>query len=195
MGAMSSGDESTPSKYSQPHLNTGFLSPLANEKSSTNKELGFSPSIFLSRPNDSHTDNMQSSTSSPPSSAPIPIPRSDSISNAEDHDFGESSGHLEQLRPRSSSSGYNSDSCARGGDHLNSSRNGEDFVTSTPIKIDKENLRKRRGSTEDEEGVGWSPTILHNSGRKHLREANDVSLYWMQFLYEMSCPFMLCMCA
>lgn len=172
-----SGDESVlSSKYSQPHLNTGFLSPLANEKSSLNKELSFSPSIFLSRPDNSSA--MQSSTSSPPSSAPIPIPRSDSSSNVLNLDCRATLRHLEQLGPGSSSLGYDSDSCGRDGsmpDHLNNSGNGESFVTSTPIKNDKENLMSRKGSTEDEEGVGWSPTILQSSGRKHLREANDVS--------------------
>ena len=52
-----SGDESVvgqSSRTNHTYLNTGFLSPLANDKSSLNNQLsGFSPSIFLSRPDQS----------------------------------------------------------------------------------------------------------------------------------------------
>ena len=89
----------------------------------------------------------------------------------------------------SASPGYESDcphgDCPHGEsmDHLNSSvgsRTRDDFTTSTPIKLDKENLKKSAGSgTEDEEGTVWSPTVQHSSGRKHLREANDVSYFFV----------------
>lgn len=52
-----SGDESIvgrSSKTNHTYLNTGFLSPLSNDKSSLNNQMsGFSPSIFLSRPDQS----------------------------------------------------------------------------------------------------------------------------------------------
>ena len=46
---------------------------------------------------------------------------------------------------------------------------GGSFVTSTPIKCGKEN--QLRSSDSDE---GWSPTILLNKRRRHLREPNEV---------------------
>lgn len=47
-----SGDEVTTQERN--YLNTGFLSPLADEKSTVNnRQSGFSPSIFLSRPDHS----------------------------------------------------------------------------------------------------------------------------------------------
>ncbi len=48
-----SGDETVSAKdeANDVNLNTGFLSPLASEKSAlNNQQSGFSPSIFLSRP-------------------------------------------------------------------------------------------------------------------------------------------------
>lgn len=180
----SSGDEETSLSFkyaqSQSYLNAGFLSPLSNEKLSTNKELGFSPSIFLSRPDSSHTDSMpQLSSNSPPSSSvPIPISRSDSGSS---HDHRDQSRHAQCSRPWSASPGYESD-CPQGdaSDQLNSSVGGnksrDDFVTSTPIRVDKENQKRGNGSlTEEEESVICSPTVQHSISRKHLREPNDVS--------------------
>ena len=53
---------------------------------------------------------------------------------------------------------------------------GEEFVTSTPIKRDKENMHGARGA-DGGGGGAWSPSILQTSGgtRRHfLRETNDV---------------------
>ena len=130
---------------------------------------------------------MQPPTCSPPSSALIPIPRPDSgSSNVVNFDHRESSKHLEH-HPESDRPGFDSDFCAHESaipDQIKSSQNGERFVTSTPIKNDKENLRKR--SAEQEEG-GWSPTILHSSGRKHLQECNDVSLLLLDGFVCITC--------
>ena len=172
MGYNSSGDEASWTKYSQLHLNSGFLSPMANEKSST-QDLGFSPSIFLSRP-DSH--NVQPSIPSPQSSTPIPTPKPDLVSNSVNHDRRALSRHFEQRCRGSSSSSYDGDFCVRRGTQSDDPHGSNDvFATSTPIR-DKENLGKRRGSVEYRQG-GWSPTILHSGGRKHLQDANDVSCH------------------
>lgn len=178
----SSTDEEPSSSQRQPqqsHFNAGFISPLSNEKLSS-KDLGFSPSIFLSRPDNSHSDSLPPhSSNSPPSSTPVSIPRTDTSSG---HDRRDQSRHMECAR-WSSSPGYESD-CPHGDsmDHLSSNvsnnKNRDDFATSTPIKVDKENFKRGSGSgTEDEEGTLWSPTVQHSGGRKHLREANDVSCF------------------
>jgi len=118
----------------------------------------------------------QHSSDSPTSSVPIPIPKPDSSSG---HDYKEPSRHAQCSRPWSGSPGYESDSPrVEASDVLNgSSRNRDDFVTSTPIKLDKENQKRGNGSmTEEEEVTVWSSAIVqHSTGRKHLREANDVS--------------------
>ncbi len=184
----SSGDEESSSslRYGQSQLNAGFLSPLSSEKFSSKKDLGFSPSIFLSRPENSQVESMHDVSSNSPtsSSAPIPIPRPDSGSNYERTE----SRQAQCPRPWSSSPGYDSDgpqantpSDNRSSSALNRSR--DDFVTSTPIKVDKENLKRRNSSVAEQEGVALSPTLPVGSGRKHLREANDVSL-WLFFLLK-----------
>ena len=59
---------------------------------------------------------------------------------------------------------------------------GEEFVTSTSIKRDKENMHGAHRGTDDGGGMArggaWSPSIVQTSGgtRRHfLRETNDVS--------------------
>ena len=117
MGVSSDGEDST-------HLNTGFLSPLAqgNSDHTSKQQFTFSPSIFLSRPDESSRPTPQhmrptsllsgnrhlgSSTLAPPVHYPVG-PSSPS---------SESDGGL-----------------------------GEEFVTSTPIKSNKENIHGAGGS-------------------------------------------------
>ena len=120
----------------------------------------------------------QFSSDPPTSSVPIPIPKPDSSSG---HDYREPSSRHAQCsssRPWSSSPGYESD-CPRGETSDSGSGNRDDFVTSTPIKPDKENQQRGNSSaaTEEEEGAVWPLTSQYSTGRKHLREreANDVS--------------------
>lgn len=140
----------------QGSLNPGFLSPLANEKSS-NSKLSFSPSIFLSRPDHTH------SLSSPDHShnhahfrsSTIPIPK-----------YGISAAPPTSVARCSVSPSSESD-CTHS---LSDNDGGGSFVTSTPIKDGKENLV--RSDSDD----AWSPTILLSKKRRHLKETNEVRL-------------------
>ena len=143
------------------HLNTGFLSPLAqgNSDHASKQHFTFSPSIFLSRPNDADEP-------SPKHARPTSLLGGDLRQGGIGHAPGNYP--VGPLSPSSESDGGM----------------GEEFVTSTPIKSNKENLHKSGGrSSEGGEatggggGGGWSPSILQTSGgrRQLLREANDVS--------------------
>ena len=139
------------SRHQATHLDAGFVSPLSSEKSSSaGKNLAFSPSIFLSRPDHmSISDHAPNTTHSSTSSGPTP-------------NKSESS-----APPRirfSVSPGSESDS------HALSDTEGASFITSTPIKSGKENTM-RGGSDSDEM---WSPTILLTKRHRHLKETNEV---------------------
>ena len=139
------------------HLNTGFLSPLVPNHASSKQQFTFSPSILLSRPD-------ESSDSSPQHTRPTSLhPHqggngSTPIVPAVNYPIG-------AVSPSSESDGGL----------------GEEFVTSTPIKSNKENMHGARGMDGGGGVAGgggaWSPNILQTSGgtRRHfLRETNDV---------------------
>ena len=144
------------------HFNTGFLSPLAqgNSDHTSKQHFTFSPSIFLSRPDSSDDPSPKRAR-----------PNSLSSGNPHQGGIGHASGNfpVAPLSPSSESDGGI----------------GEEFVTSTPIKSDKENVH-RSGKKEGGDGAvgggggggAWSPSILQTSGgsrRQFLKEANDVS--------------------
>lgn len=146
MSASSSGGDST-------HLNAGFLSPLA-QGSSDQKQFTFSPSIFLSRPE-------ESSNPFPQHARPASL-----FGNSRQGGIGSAPVIPHTLGPLSPSS--ESDGGL-----------GEEFVTSTPIKSNKENLHGAGGRQTEGGGGGgggWSPSILQTSGarRQFLKETNDV---------------------
>ena len=152
---MSSGDST--------HLNTGFLSPLAQGHSdqASKQHFTFSPSIFLSRPDESLDP-------SPPRKRPT------SFSGGGSRQGGIGSAPI-----------VPSGNCPVGPLSPSSESDvglGEEFVTSTPIKSNKENLHGHSGRPLEgvggAVGVAWSPSILQTSGsarKQFLREANDVS--------------------
>lgn len=110
----------------------------------------------------SSSDHSHNPVSSPP--LPIPVPKSESNANL-DSDQKRPSTDL-GLRLSSTSPGSESD-CPHS--LLDSGESGTSFITSTPIKSGgKENVR-RKSETEE-----WSPTILLNKRRRHLRETNEV---------------------
>lgn len=145
-------------KPSQAHLDSGFLSPHSNEKSSASKELTFSPSIFLSRPD--HTLSMSSSDHTHSSTSSIPIPRTEAATIA-------AAAPPSRLTARFSVSPSSDSDCVHSLSDT-TDNDGGSFVTSTPIKSGKENHAR---SDSDE---GWSPTILLSKRRRHLREPNEV---------------------
>ena len=111
-----------------PTLNVGFLSPSSVEKSPSKlKQLTFSPSIFLSRPERT----------------------SASILSTSEH--SSASGSLIMSSPNSEP-------------ESGSGINGSGFVTSTPIKSDKENVLNISP-------LRWSPPLQSGSSkRKQLRQ-------------------------
>ena len=110
-------------------LNVGFLSPSSVEKSPSKlKQLTFSPSIFLSRPERTSASILNNSEHSSVSNSLIM-----SSPNSE---------------PESGGSGIS----------------GSGFVTSTPIKSDKENVLNISP-------LRWSPPLQSGSNKKkHLRQ-------------------------
>ena len=150
-----SGSDSTHHTGDSTHLNTGFLSPLSQGYTdpATKQKFTFSPSIFLSRPNLSSDPSLQVGNSRQGGIGSAPVVLSANYPAG-------------PLSPSSDSDvGF-----------------GEEFVTSTPIKSNKENLHGSSNVSHPLEGGGgggaWSPGILQSSGgarRQFLREANDVS--------------------
>ena len=145
----------------QTHLNTGFLSPLAADHTRSKQQFTFSPSIFLSRPEDDSSSNPSPQRARPTSLHPPPHQQeggnhSAPVISAANFPVG-------TLSPSSESDGV-----------------GEEFVTSTPIKTDKENMHGAHRGTDGGGGVAggaWSPSILQTSNgtRRHfLKETNDV---------------------
>ena len=145
------------------HLNTGFLSPLAADHAHSKQQFTFSPSIFLSRPGE------DSSNPSPQCSRPTSLhPPHQGGGNDSTPVVLATKCPVGTLSPSSESDvGV-----------------GEEFVTSTPIKRDKENMHGAHRGADGGGGVAggggggaWSPSILQTSGgtRRHfLRETNDV---------------------
>ena len=135
------------------HLNADFPSPLAKDSSTFNvQQPTFSPSIFLSRPD--HTSITSHSLTSDPSESSI----------------------LPTVSVLSASPVSDEEGMASGETGIKNS-----FVTSTPIKGNKENLRER-----------WSPTILRKAGsRRHLKDTNEVFLCACVCLCACLCVHML----
>ena len=159
-----SGSSGSTAAEDHTHLNTGFLSPLAADHAHSKQQFTFSPSIFLSRPGD------DSSNPSPQQSRPTSLhPPRQGGGNRSAPTILATNCPVGTLSPSSESD----------------AGVGEEFVTSTPIKRDKENMHGAHKGAEGGGGVAgggggaWSPSILQTSGgtRRHfLRETNDVRI-------------------
>ena len=159
-----SGSSGSTAGEDHTHLNTGFLSPLAADHAHSKQQFTFSPSIFLSRPGD------DSSNPTPQQPRPTSLyPPCQGGGNRSAPTILATNCPVGTLSPSSESD----------------AGVGEEFVTSTPIKRDQENMHGAHkgaeggGGVAGGEGGAWSPSILQTSGgtRRHfLRETNDVRI-------------------